>query len=533
MRPFRGAFWKLLGILGPALSGILLVLAFPQRDQHWLAWVCLLPLLISLSMRGPAAGATVSFLCGLVFFWLVFSWVLQVPGYRPIHHLIVVAYLGLYFALFGLAFCLISKRWSRVGALFAAPFLWVAIEYARANLGFLALPWAYLSHSQYRNLEIIQICSLTGAYGVSFLIVMVNAAVTVVLLEFLQRGKNSKPAILAPLSRQGSVGLIGTTLLLTALALAYGLVSMSQPTGGDRVIRTSVLQGNIEQEKKWDRRFGDSIMQTYVDLSAEASKEGPSLIVWPEAATPGHILRNMSYLTTLRSVIKETKAHYLVGSAEYPKLGKVRPGSEGIGNTAIFFSPDGRIGGQYFKIWLVPFREYIPYNDRIEWPSFIVPQGVRFYEKQGKEFTLFGLDGTKFGVVICWESIFPEILRQFVKRGAEFILNITNEAPFGASACPYQILAISVFRAVENRVYLVRAANTGISCFIDPRGRIVSTLNKDGKEIFVKGWLTQDVLVSDQKTFYTSYGDVFAYLCLAVSMILVGVSLVKGFGFRQ
>jgi apolipoprotein N-acyltransferase len=199
------------------------------------------------------------------------------------------------------------------------------------------------------------------------------------------------------------------------------------------------------------------------------------------------------------------------------------------GNTALFFSPEGKILGQYLKIHLVPFGEYIPLEGIIDWPHFIVPSEKKLHEAPGKEYTLFDLKKAKFGVVICWEHVFPDLFRTFVKNGADFMLNITNEGWFGDTAAPHQMLAISIFRAVENRRAIARAANTGVSCFIDPHGRIASRVqDNQKKDTFVEGYLTGEIPISDHKTFYTEHGEVFTYFCIAIASLMVAIALARG-----
>ena len=176
--------------------------------------------------------------------------------------------------------------------------------------------------------------------------------------------------------------------------------------------------------------------------------------------------------------------------------------------------------GQYLKIHLVPFGEEIPYENIIPWPRFIVSDRDANWDLPGKEHTLFEIDGRKFGVVICWEQVFPGLFRTFVRKGANFMLNLTNEGWFGDSSAPYQMLAISVFRAAENRVPLARAANTGVSGFIDRFGRIGGLLGEGGRETFVRGHLMREIRPASKRTFYTRYGDVFALSSAAVSAFL-------------
>jgi apolipoprotein N-acyltransferase len=518
MRPVAKIIPKIFIFLAPVLSGFLLVLAFPSYDLGWLVWAGLVPLLIAISGRSPKYGFFLSFVCGVIFFAGTFNWVFEIPGYKFLHHVFLIPYMGLYFGLFGLAFSFISKRWGVTSALLAAPFVWVSLEYVRSNLSFLALPWAFLGHSQHQYPLIIQIASFTGAYGISFLVVMVNSAIAATIFSLSSRLEMRRTAIPMMLA----------TGLFTGLTLSYGQIALMRPIAR-RTIKTSVLQGNIDREMKANpKKNAKFIVQKYADLTKQAAQDQPTLIVWPEAATPGLLLKNLRLLDKTMTLIREVNAHFIIGSSEYPKFIKgsfFKP--ENIGNTALFFSPKGKFLGQYLKIHLVPFGEYIPFEGTVPWPHFIVPEEKKTYEIPGKEFTLFRLEGAKFGVLICWEIVFPELFRQFVKNGANFMLNITNEGWFGETAAPYQLAAVSVFRAVENRVSLARAANTGISCFIDPFGRITGRVQNNNKDIFVEGYLTQEIRLTQEKTLYTQYGDIFVYVCLILAAVIIALSLFR------
>jgi len=197
-------------------------------------------------------------------------------------------------------------------------------------------------------------------------------------------------------------------------------------------------------------------------------------------------------------------------------------------NSAFLIDPDNPQGRtqQYDKIQLFPFGEYLPMKETLPWSLIGVPD-VGTYEK-GKEFTVFELQDFRFSTTICWENMFPGLVRQFVKRGAQFIINLTNEAWFGDTSAPYQFLSMNVFRAVENNVFVVRCANTGISCFIDPHGRVTSRVRDEaGKDVFVRGTLSGSVIPQKEKTFYTKHGDLFAALCFIVSVIFVSAAIVK------
>jgi apolipoprotein N-acyltransferase len=512
----------LLPIFASVSSGILLLLAFPIYNVWWLAWLGLVPLLIAIHEKGKMFGFLLSLTCGVFFTAGIFNWILAVSGYELYHHVILVFYLALYFGVFGLIFAFIAKRWGITPAFLTAPFLWVSLEYIKSNLSFLALPWALLAYSQHQVSSVIQIASLTGAYGVSFLIVLVNSTLTLNIIAYSgRRGWHRLSAGKIPSRGEIHVATFSTVAIII-LSIVFGLMVLSKQNN-IKDIKVSVLQGDIEQSKKWDHKYAQAIMKKYTDLSRGAAVDKPRLIVWPEAATPGFILKDMVYYKQITSLVKETKTYYLIGSSEYPKFPQASLKMGKGGNSAVFFSPDSKVIGQYFKIHLVPFVEYIPYDRYITWPRFIVRHGKTTWEIQGKEFTLFEIDGTRFGVSICWESLFPDLFREFLKQGAGFMLNISSEAWFGVSAFQYQFLAATKFRAVENRTAIARAGNYTISCFIDPYGRILEKfpVNSRNKKNFGQGHLTQKITISEEKTFYTIYGDIFTYIVLTVTVFLI------------
>ncbi len=505
-------------ILASLLSAVLLVLAFPPYDFSWLVWIALVPLLVAGTGRNPILGFLLWFLFGVAFFTGIFRWIFEVPGYRFHHHFFIGLYLGPLVGVFGLASSLITKRLGIMWAYLAAPFLWTSLEYVRANLFFLSLPWAFLAHSQYQNLALIQIASICGAYGVSFLIVMVNAAAAFLILSLLHRFRPNNASVRLRVST-GQLGFVAIgAALMVIITLSYGYVALSDPLVG-KELRTTVVQGNIDRTMKASpARHAEFIMAKYTSLSRAACADGAELIVWPEASTPGFVLKNHKLRSDIVSLVREINRHFVVGSSEYAKFMNVGDlkGRE-TGNAALFISPEGRVLGQYLKIHLVPFGEHVPLEGKVPWPGFIVSEGKKGFEIPGKEYTLFEIKEARFGVVICWEIVFPELFREFVKRGADFMLNLTNEGWFGETAAPYQMLSMSVFRSVENRISMARAANTGISCFIDPAGRVTGRVQKNGKDIFVDGYLTQGISLSPKRTFYTAYGDVFAYVVFGIA----------------
>ena len=498
-------------------SGVLLCAALPRLELSGLAWVGLVPLLLIISGKRPLAAFLLSYLAGGIFFLGIFHWILTVPGYTLLHHAILAVYMGSFFAVFGLMFAFLHRRLGLFVAFLMAPFLWVSIEFARSNLSFLALPWGLLAHSQYEHPIIIQIASLAGAYGLSFLIVLVNSSLAGVLL-----GRKQGSAV-----GQKRVLLGGIAGVLLGFTLAYGYVVTSRPIVGER-LAIAVVQGNIEQDKKWDPKYAAMIMKTYTELSYKAAENKPVLMIWPESATPRSISTDPKLQAEVRDIARSTGAYLLLGSSQLQKFRVEDPKSAKYLNSVFLISPDPAVtrNQRYDKIRLFPFGEYLPYKELIPWSLIHVPDLSNYMA--GKGYTVFVTPFSRFGVAICWENLFPDLVREFVRHGAQFMVNVTNEAWFGPITAPRQFLSMSVFRAVENRVFMVRCANTGISCVIDPYGRVASRVTgNDGGEVFVRGYISDSVIPLDSKTVYNLFGDWFAWLCVSASMIFLAIGVFR------
>lgn len=485
------------------LAAGLLILAFPPFDLTPLAWFALVPLFVAIRNRSPKAALGLSFLTGIGFFMGVTHWINIIDGVKWTDFLLAASYLASYFGLFGLLSALLSRRYEWLYP-FTAPVVWVSVEYFRSNFFFLALPLALLGHSQYLNPPLIQISSITGHYGVSFLLVMVNATLSDLIVSWT----GTKGSVLRP----SKVLQASVVALLVGLSALYGLVAMSGDPPGDQ-FRITVIQGNIPVERKWSPELQVSNLNKHVQLTRDAAASTQaSLIAWPESTVQGPLL------SAVTDLARDVKTHLVVGSSHRPKMQPGESRKPKRLNSAFLISPTGRLEGQYSKIQLFPFGEYLPYVDAAPWPSRWTSMANY---TPGTELTLFNLSGTKFAVLICWETFFPDLFRRFVDRGARLIVNISDEAWFGETAAPYHFVAMSVFRAVENRISIARAANTGISGFVDPYGRLIGTVRNSERQIFVDGYLTRDIPLSRRKTFYTRYGDLFAYLNVLLTISLV------------
>lgn len=506
-----------------ALSGFLSPLCFPDFDFGWLAWVALVPL--HLALGGPSDTMTMrralwlGWLTGFLAFTGIMSWVvtamhqygkMPLAASYPVMWLLA-AYLGLYTGLYAAAFAWFKQR-APSAAFLAAPCLWVALELVRAH--FLSgLPWMLLGYSQYRWLPVIQIADITSVYGVSFLIVLANVALADVVLWGWRRHRRQQPLDMpwhAP----------AAAVLALLAAVAYGQAALGQANGtkGPPSLAIALIQPNIDQAHKWDQAYRRETLDRYATLTAKAARNA-DLILWPEAATPFFFEEEPLYREEVAMLVRRHGVPLLFGS---PALRRYPNGRPYLLNSAYLLSPDGRIVGRYDKRHLVPFGEYIPLHSSVLFFLDKLVEGIGDFEA-GATATVFtpslrpDAPQAKISVVICYEVIFPELVREFVAEGATVMATITNDAWFGASSAPYQHYAMAVFRSVENRIGIARSANTGISGLIDPSGRILHAT-----PIFTEQAVTGRLPLRNTQTFYTRNGDVFAYACVIITA-LIGV----------
>ena len=488
------------------LSGLLLTASFPSLSYSFLAWFALVPLLLALRGQTVFTGLWLGGICGLVFFCGTVSWVthaLHVYGQVPLPPaalitLLLCAILSLFLSLFGGAVVHIWENRPRYLFL-AAPALWVTLEYARTHL-FSGFPWALLGYSQYRTLPVIQIADLTGVYGISFLIVLVNAGLAEL---FGNRMRYLPPAVAA---------------IMTAVVLGYGLYRLNAPEGPGS-IRIAVVQGNIEQDKKWDPFYQSEAIETYKRLTRRALERKPDLVIWPETATPFHfggIGDDRRHSDALRRFVRATNTPLLFGSPTYEVK---QAGGSPLRNSAILLDRSGATGAVYHKMHLVPFGEYVPLKRALFFMEKLTSGDVDFQPGSGQtimQVPLLRGGAVAVGTVICYEIIFPDLVRRFVRAGATVMTTITNDAWFGRTGAPGQHFSMAVLRVVENRIPIARAANTGISGFIDAKGRIL-----ESTDLFTEAYLVRTITPSATKTFYTRYGDIFSWLCVLGSLLAI------------
>lgn len=510
------------GVLISAASGLLMYSLFPPLDFSYLAWISLLPLLVSLYFYGPLSSFLISFLTGLLLAAFHIRWLNEVSSFPLFAYFVMSAYFGIFLGLFGLLYQVISQRTKWPLTLFA-PCIWVAIEYIRSNLSFLAIPWILIGHSQYRTHTIAQIASVTSVYGISFLIVLINSALADVIIYSINYTKGF--TFLRGSWRRAALSL-SISLSIVVCIMVWG---MHRVKGFDKIKRDlltiSLIQANIPQDIKWNSECRDMIMEQYNDLTLRASQGHPDLIIWPESATPCYLMHDQITYHTVTKLVREMGIPLLLGSTMYAKIMHKGEKTGGAKNTAFFIDKNGRIVSVYHKIRLLPFGEYLPLEDWFPWPRWLVPKSGTFIPGT-RPVIFYHPKGPSFGVVICWENLFPGLFRGFVKMDPQFMVNLTNEGWFGKTAASRQILSMSVFRAIEHGISLLRCANTGISCLIDPVGRIQERVeDEEGNDIMVAGFITVPVFDASGKTFYTRYGDIFAQLCSIGTVFLIVLAL--------
>jgi apolipoprotein N-acyltransferase len=502
-----------------ASSGFLLTLSFPKIGVSFLAWFALVPLLAASRDLSVKNSFFFGLLTGLIHYLTLIYWLahtMSTYGHLPFYVSLPVLfllsfYLALYIALFSTAVTGLCS--SPLFLFFAAPMAWVSLEYLRSFL-FTGFPWELIGYTQYKMLHVIQISDIFGVYGVSFCIVLFNTTLFLIYLALTHKewkGKN--------IGAKQAVSVAAVVAIILSAVWGYGdqrIHQLHELTANCPSVKVAVIQGNIDQAKKWDPAFQLSSTLKYIRLSLQSKNRQPDLVVWPETATPFYFTKNDKLSKLVLSGIRETGADFLIGSPAYDfKKDKVE-----YYNSAFLVDASGNILGRYDKTHLVPFGEYVPLK---KWLPFVgkMVEGVGDFGTGEKGRTL-KWKNFRIGVLICYEVIFPPISRAMVQNHASILINLTNDAWYGKSSAPYQHFSMAIFRAVENRRSLVRAANTGISGFIDPSGRVL-----EATRIFKDAVITQKVSMLEMKTFYSKFGDVFAMACLGFCVFFIVFRVLK------
>jgi apolipoprotein N-acyltransferase len=495
-------------------SGTLLALSFPKFGHPAVAWIALTPLLVALcaERRIPDSRPRIvrafglGLVTGVVYFTGTLYWITGVmavygdlQGWAAVLiNALLIAYLSLFTAIFSM----IVRRMVLAhgpAALMAAPLIWVTTELGRGYItGF---PWALLGYSQTSTLPIAQFASIVGVYGVSLLVAAVSAALAIVAIE-----RRFVPAI---------------AMMIVVIAIAawgWRRASRSEWTREGDVVRVGLIQGNVDQGQKWDPARATAIFRDYLRMTREAISRGAQFILWPESSTPFYFEEDRPGAELVRSAARDAGVTILFGSdqIEWRTEGNKRVPDKYF-NSAFLVRPDGTTAGFYRKMHLVPFGEYVPFKDLLAFAAPLVENSGPF--SPGLDPTLLPVNGHPTSVAICYEVVYPDLIRQFVVRGSELLTTITNDAWFGTSSAPYQHFEQASMRAIEEGRYLVRSANTGISGIVDPYGHVLARSN-----IFQRAVLIGEARFLRHSTFYTRHGDVIAYAAAVTTLVLVIVS---------
>jgi apolipoprotein N-acyltransferase len=491
-------------ILAAILSGLAMALAFPHWNLWPAAWVGLVPLLWALREGSPRQSAILAWVAGTAHYGLLLYWLvgtMRVYGHMQTSlaagvMLLLVLYLAAFWGAFG-AVTAFARSALGISFPWVGPPLWCALEALR-NVLFSGFPWALLGYSQWQVSSLIQIADLTGIYGVSFLLVWINGA----LLDVLESPGHRMRAQI-----KSTMAWAALALVMVGSALAYGLWRIPQVMDASDAaprLPVGVAQGNIEQTLKWNPAFQEATLRRYTEQTRRlVTQGGAKMVVWPETAAPFFFQQESALRDQILDLSRDTGAEILFGA---PAFGGT-PAQRTWYNRAYLVGPDRQIKGTYDKQHLVPFGEYVPLQTLLPFVRRMVESIGDFTAGQDAK-PLLSATGASVGVLICFESLFPEISREFVRNGADLLANITNDAWFGQTAAPHQHLSILTLRAVENRRWIVRAANTGISALVDPCGRVVSTT-----PLFQEATFVDSVSRLRIDSWYTRHGDRFVHLC--------------------
>jgi apolipoprotein N-acyltransferase len=515
VRKIHSSAWRLV-----LLSAGLQVLVFPLPGLYWLSWIAVAPLLIALlrtqvpatlQVNAPVRlipaslwqGFVLAYACGVLWYLGTCYWVLDtmhryggLPVAAALFLLIALCmYVGLYHGLFGLLLAVVAgKQVYQRRALVAAPFLWVGVELARTRIT--AFPWELLGYAQTGNPALTRIATLTGVYGLSWEIMLVNSVFAAAFLVAKDRQK----------------WLLGAAAG-AALILQAGQWLAPPPAPADH--SALLVQQNIPVQEGggWTTEYFQGTLRdlTWISLHPPGVKEGQrfDLIVWPESPSP-FFLNDASFREVMKTLAQQSQTWLLIGSIGARTASELPQQQSEVYNSAALFSPNGELAGRYDKIHLVPFGEYVPFKSVLPFMNMLTEQVGNF--GRGASRDPLHADGQRLGVFICYESVFPDDVREFAQRGADVLVNISNDGWYGDSGAWKQHLQMTQMRAIENGRWLLVGTNTGLTASVDPYGRIVAATGRK-----MRTALAAPYALTSGTTFYTRHSDLFAYLCAIIS----------------
>ncbi len=487
-------------VLAAAVSGILLFLALPKADLYYLSWVAIVPLLLAVSPQDSKLKTFgIGYTAGVTFYGGSCYWIVNTMatygglslGTSLAVFALFVAVFAIHTALFAVLLHLQLLRFGHWGLLLAAP-AWVAVELIQTYAIFGGFPWMLVGYALAPYAGLLQIVTVTGIYGLSFILVAVGS-----LLALSLRAVNTK---------------------LAGIAAGVMIIAIFMPApearGPEDPLSVRVVQTNIDIEQSWESDARQRLMDELHSLTLGGGAN-PDLVVWPETPSPFFLSRDEEFRYRMGAIARGLDAHFLLAYIDFD--------NDEPSNSAGVLSPSGEQISRYDKIHLVPFGEYVPLKSVLFFAESLTRNVGDFVP--GSEYTLTSMDNHQVGATICYEDVFPGLIRQFTRRGAEVIVNVTNDGWFGTTSAPYQHLRMSIVRAVENRRYIIRGANSGISAIIDPYGTVDSRTDLGERTVLdgVAGYRSD-------MTFYVRFGDVFAFLAAVVAIVSLLIALLPDSG---
>lgn len=485
-------------------SGLLLALSFPRFGHPAFGWIALAPLLVLLTSGSLLRAFTLGLTTGVVYFGGTLYWITRVMAvYGGLHwtvavlvNALLVAYLALYPAVFAVIVRRFVSRYG-VGGLMAAPLAWVATELGRTHL-FTGFPWVLLGYSEATVLPIAQLASVFGVYGVSAIVAAVSATLAIAAVAPRTRGNRRWVPLVVVLAVVAGVAAWGSLR-----------VARAESTTRGTPIRVGLVQGNVDQGEKWNPTRSAAIFDDYIAMTRQAIGQGAEFVLWPESSTPFYFEEDRAGAERIRTIARQARVPILLGSDQIER---------GLPtmyyNSAFLVEADGSVGGVYRKMHLVPFGEYVPLKPLLFFASPLVEAVSDF--SAGTDASLLPVGGHRISTAICYEIVYPDLVRRFVREGSELITTITNDAWFGRTSAPYQHFDQAAMRAIEEGRYLVRSANTGISGIVDPYGRVLAK-----SDIYQRTVVTGQARFLDTATIYAETGDMFAYASAAMTIVLL------------
>jgi apolipoprotein N-acyltransferase len=507
------------------LSSALQILIFPLPNLYMLCWLAITPLLIALlrakqpqtlQLRAgtkllpasPLQAFSMAYVCGVLWYAGTCYWIYSVMHqYGGVNTpagigilILFCLYLAIYHGVFGLLVSLlVGSSPFTLRALLLSPLVWVAVELARTRItGF---PWGLLGTIQVDNIPLARIASVTGVYGLSFEIMLVNAALAAAFLVPREKRKR--------------------LLLATGIAALVLQAGSLVPTPAIPTTHNAVLvQANVAilDGSDWTKEYFSDTLRDLSAISLETQNEPhPDLIVWPESPAPFYNSDPL-FRDAVSNVARQSNAWLLTGSIGIRNAGATPDQTTEVYNSASLVNPIGDWVSRYDKVHLVPFGEYVPFKRVFSFAGGLTKEVGDF--SRGTSRVPLDAGGTKLGTFICYESIFPDEIRQFANNGAQVLVNISNDGWYGDSGAYAQHLKQSRMRAVENNRWLLLDTNTGLTAAIDPNGRIVASAPRKTRTA-----LHAPYALTSATTFYTRHGDWFAYLCAIISVVVLSMRL--------